>query len=79
VAVGAAADPVRGEDKVIVIVAAVVVMVTPVLAQHTKPAAPARDGPRHERHQNDPRNAHLRSDSVHLTTQAWLLDCHPRD
>jgi hypothetical protein len=33
--VGATADPVRGEDKVVAIAAAVVVTVTPVLAQHT--------------------------------------------
>jgi hypothetical protein len=32
--VGAAADPVCGEDKVVAIAAAVVVAVTPVLAQH---------------------------------------------
>jgi hypothetical protein len=31
-AVGAASDPVRGEDKVVAIAAAVVVVVTPVLA-----------------------------------------------
>jgi hypothetical protein len=36
--VGAAADPVSGEDKVVAITsAAVVVTVTPVLAQHTQP------------------------------------------
>jgi hypothetical protein len=26
-----------------------------------------------------PNHAHLSSNSVYLTTQAWLLDCHPRD
>jgi hypothetical protein len=40
---------------------------------------PARDGQRQERHQNDPSHAYLSSNSVHLTTQAWLLDCNPRD
>jgi hypothetical protein len=77
-AVSAAADPVRGEDKVIA-VAAIVIAVMPVLAKHTNgyqvSAAPSRDGPRKERHQNDPSNAHLSNNSVYLTTQAWLLDC----
>jgi hypothetical protein len=41
-------------------------------------AAQARDGPRQERHQN-PSHAHLSSNSVYLTMQAWLLDYHPRD
>jgi hypothetical protein len=72
-AVGAA-DTVRGEDKVMAIEAAVFVTVTPILAQQTRQqesTAPARNGPRQERHQNDPSNAHLSNNSVYLTTQAW--------
>jgi hypothetical protein len=79
-AVAAAADPVCGEDKVVAIAEAVVVAVTPVLAvtrSQQESEAPARDGPRQERNQNNLNHAHL--SSVQLTTQAWLLDCHPRD
>jgi hypothetical protein len=52
-AVGAIADPVRGEDKFAAIAAAVVVVVTPVLAQHTQPTekrSTCSEGPRQDRH-----------------------------
>jgi hypothetical protein len=78
-AVGAAADPVRGEDKVVAIAAAVVV-VMPVLPQQTQPTgkhSTCSGDPRNE-HQNDQSNAYL-SNRVYPTTQAWLIDCDPHD
>jgi hypothetical protein len=57
--VGAHADPLHGEDKVVAITAAVAVAVTPRLAQHTQPTGKCSncsDGPRQEHYQNDPSN-----------------------
>jgi hypothetical protein len=78
---GAAADPVRGEDKVVAI-AAVVVAVTTVLAQHTRPTgkrSTCSGWSKPRTPQNDPISACLSNENVNLTTQVCLLDCNPRD
>jgi hypothetical protein len=78
-AVGAAADPVCNEDKVVAIAAAAVVTVTPILAQHTRPTGKHSVCSGWSTQECDKTiQAHL-SNGVCLTTQAWLLDCQPRD